>query len=167
MENIIQTNQAYNYKTLIQNIQELKEAYPFLEIGTFGRSVIGKDLPYIRIGRGEREIMYHAGMHANEWICSVLLMKFIENFCKAYIKNEDIYNKNAQELYKNTSLYILPMMNPDGIDLVTKKLDKASKEYKHYKEISNNFANIPFPEGWKSNFNGVDFKNYQPICKVL
>ncbi len=162
--NIVPTNIAYNYQILMQNIQSLKKAYPFLEVGIIGKSVLEKDLPYIRIGTGKHEVMYHAGIHANEWICCILLMKFVENFCKAYVKNEVIYDKSAQELFNTTSLYILPMMNPDGIDLVTKTLNKDSKEYKHYMEISNSFPDIPFPDGWKANFNGVDLKNYQPVC---
>ena len=47
-------------------------------------------------------------------------------------------------------------MNPDGIDLVTGRVDTNSKEYKKYLKISESFPNIPFPSGWKANANGVD-----------
>ena len=165
--NIVPTNQVYYYKLLMQNIQNLKDVYPFLEVGNIGYSVLGKQLPYIRIGIGNKKIMYNAGIHANEWITSVLLMKFIENFCKSYIINGSIYGKNTKNLFNKVSLYILPMLNPDGIDLVTDRIDKNSSIFNNYLSISNNFPAIPFPSGWKANFNGVDFKNYQPFCKVL
>ena len=100
--------------------------------------------------------MYNAGMHANEYICCILLMKFVENFCQSYVLNSRIFGQNARELFNNVSLYILPMMNPDGIDLVTGRVDTNSKEYKKYLEISESFPNIPFPSGWKANANGVD-----------
>lgn len=154
--NIVPTNEAYYYELLMQNIQSLKIAYPFLQIGNIGYSVLGKQLPYIRIGIGSKKIMYNAGMHANEWINCVLLMKFVENFCKSYVMNGSIYGKNAQSLFNNVSLYILPMMNPDGIDLVNDRVDKNSSIYNNYLSISNNFPSIPFPDGWKANFNGVD-----------
>lgn len=167
MIKIVPTNQKYHYDLMKQNIRELKRAYPFLEIKTSGRSVLGKPIPYIKIGTGKKQILYHASIHANEWITSVLLMKFIENFCKAYIFNQNIQGYSAQRLFQNISLYIIPMVNPDGVDLVTGNIDKKSKIYQNYQEIASRFPTIPFPDGWKANFNGVDLKIYQSICKVL
>ena len=156
MIQIVPTNQKYHYDLMKQNIRELKRAYPFLEIKTAGRSVLGKTIPYIKIGTGKKQILYHASIHANEWITSVLLMKFIENFCKAYIFNQNIQGYSAQRLFQNISLYIIPMVNPDGVDLVTGNIDKKSKIYQNYQEIASRFPTIPFPDGWKANFNGVD-----------
>lgn len=83
-------------------------------------------------------------------------MKFIENFCKAFNINRDIYGQNAQDLYKQVSLYIVPMINPDGIDLVNGRVGEDSDIYRNYLFIANNFPNISFQNGWKANFNGVD-----------
>ena len=69
---IVPINQNYSYEKLKQNMNELKRAYPFLEMGRIGYSVLGKEIPYIRIGKGTKEVLYHAGIHANEWITSVL-----------------------------------------------------------------------------------------------
>ena len=164
---IIPINQQYGYDLMKQNINELKRAYPFLEIRTAGYSVLGKPIPYIKIGNGTKQVLYHASIHANEWITSVLLMKFIENFCKAYIFNQTLQGYSVRELFKNISLYIIPMVNPDGVDLVTGNVDIESEIYKNYETIAHGFITIPFQNGWKANFNGVDLKNYQPVCKVL
>ena len=153
---IVPINQNYSYEKLKQNMNELKRAYPFLEMGRIGYSVLGKEIPYIRIGKWTKEVLYHAGIHANEWITSILLMKFIEEFCNAYIFNERIYGVNAQYLFENVSLYIVPMVNPDGIDLVTGNVEKNSSIYQNYLDISREFPNVSFPDGWKANFNGVD-----------
>lgn len=157
---IVPTNQRYHYDLMKQNIRELKRAYPFLKIKTAGYSVLGKPIPYIKIGNGTKKILYHASIHANEWITSVLLMKFIENFCKAYIFNQTLQEYSVRELFQNISLYIIPMVNPDGVDLVTGNVDRKSEIYKNYETIAYEFATIPFPEGWKANFNGVDLKRY-------
>lgn len=153
---IVPTNQAYSYGEMRHNIDELKRAYPFLEIGNIGYSVLGKEIPYIRVGKGTKEILYHASIHANEWITSVLLMKFIENFCKAYIFQQNLQGYSTKELFEQVSLYIIPMVNPDGVDLVTGNVEKNSSVYRNYMAISKNFPQIPFPDGWKANFNGVD-----------
>ena len=164
---IVPTKQKYSYEIMKHNINELKIAYPFLETGNIGYSVLGKEIPYIRIGNGGKEVLYHASIHANEWITSVVLMKFVENFCRAYIFNSNIFGYPAQILFNHVSLYVVPMLNPDGVDLVTGHIDKNTSIYRNYEIISQNFPTIPFPDGWKANFNGVDFKNYQPFYKVL
>ena len=157
---IVPTNQKYGYELLRQNINELKRAYPFLEVKTAGYSVLGKQIPYIKIGNGTKEILYHASIHANEWITSVVLMKFIENFCSAYIFQQNLYGYSVQKLFQKVSLYVIPMVNPDGVDLVTGNIDKKSSVYQNYEDIAYRFTTIPFPDGWKANFNGVRFTNF-------
>lgn len=166
-EDVVPTNMAYTYELMQMNIKTLKKVYPFLVVGNIGKSVLEKSIPYIKIGNGNKEVMYLASIHANEWITAVLLMKFIENFCRAFVQNSNIYEHNARDVFSQVSIYIVPMVNPDGVDLVTGAINKNSQEYRNFKKISNNFPEIPFPDGWKANANGVDLKNYQPIYKVL
>lgn len=153
---IVPTDRKYPYRLMMRNINELIKTYPFLKLGSIGYSVLGKNIPYIQIGNGEKHILYHASIHANEWITSVLLMKFIENFCIAYSAKQNIYGYSAEELFNRVSLYIVPMVNPDGVDLVTGAVNPNSIIYQNYRNIAYGFATIPFPDGWKANFNGVD-----------
>jgi len=152
----VPTNVNYNYHILKNNLESLQKTYPFLEIGVIGYSVLGKEIPFVKIGNGSKKILYQGGIHANEWITSVLLMKFIENFSRAYLTDSTIYGYDAKKLCKQVTLYIIPMMNPDGIDLVTGNVDRNSNIYKNYVSIARNFPQIQFSTGWKANFNGVD-----------
>lgn len=156
INDIVQTNISYTYNTMINDIRELKNRYPFLETGNIGYTVLGRPIPYVRIGTGEKEVMYSASFHANEWITTVVLMKFIEDFCKAYETNSNIFNYNARNIFNMTSIYIIPMVNPDGVDLVTGAIDTNSSIYQNYQYLARNYPEIPFPLGWKANFNGVD-----------
>ena len=69
--------EGYTYNKLQMDIQKLKQTYPFLEIGNIGYSVLGRTIPYIRIGSGQKEVFYNASFHANEWITTPVLMRFI------------------------------------------------------------------------------------------
>lgn len=61
---IIPTNISYSYEILKINLNTLKELYPFIEISTMGKSVLGNDLPVIKIGTGQNEVFYSASFHA-------------------------------------------------------------------------------------------------------
>ena len=153
---IVNTNENYSYTKLQEDIRRLKLRYPFIQIENIGQSVLGKQIQSLRIGSGRNEVMYSSSIHANEWITSLVLMKFVEDFCEAYTKNSEIFDHSAKEIFENSSIYIIPMLNPDGVDLVTGNVREGTEEYNHYKQIANNFPNISFPNGWKANYNGVD-----------
>ena len=81
-------------------------------------SVLGNEIPVVKIGRGSKEVFYSASFHANEWITTPVLMKFLADFCYCYVNNLNIFGYNARTLYNSCTIYIMPMVNPDGIDLI-------------------------------------------------
>lgn len=153
---IVPTNVNYGYFLMRQNLSTLNRTYPFLNIQTVGNSVSGKNIYVVKLGRGPKKVFYSASFHANEWITSVLLMKFIEDYCIAYNNNSNLYGYSIRNLFNTVSIYIMPMVNPDGVDLVTGFLSPTSFGYLNAQNIANQFPDIPFPSGWKSNINGVD-----------
>lgn len=154
--NIIPTDISYSYSILQMNINSLKTIFPFIETGSIGNSILGNSIPYIRIGNGPKEIFYNGSFHANEWITTPVLMKFIEQYLTAYVNNYTIFGYNARNLFNSVSLYIIPMVNPDGVNLVTGEYRPGSTQYLIAQSIARNYPTIPFPSGWKANINGID-----------
>lgn len=122
---------------------------------------MGKDIYAISMGCGERKVMVNGAHHANEWITTILLLKFLENYCLAYKNGGSIFGENVESLWKRKTISIVPLVNPDGVDLVCGGIDKNSKYYKKAMEIGLSFPHIPFPSGWKANIEGCDLNlNY-------
>ena len=148
--NIVPTNTPYNSLILKKNITSLQNSYKFLSIDTIGKSVLNNEIYAIRLGNGPNNIFYSGSFHANEWITSVLLMHFVEEYCNAYASNSSILGYSISKLFNSTSIYIVPMVNPDGVDLVTGNISKTSSAFLTARNISNNFSDIPFPSRLES-----------------
>lgn len=126
-EIIVPTNVPYTSSLLRQNINNLMNTFSFLNVQIVGLSVLGKPIHVIKLGIGNNKVFYSASIHANEWITSVLLMKFVEDYCKSYVSNANLYNHSVRDLFNSSSIYIMPMVNPDGVDLIF--TDILTKKY--------------------------------------
>ena len=153
--NIVPTDKSYTYDLLTQNLFTLNRVFPFLNIQVVGSSVLGKKLYVVKLGTGSKKVFYSASFHANEWITSVVMMKFIEDYCNAYVNDLNLYDYNIKTLFNTVSIYIMPMVNPDGVDLVTGNIPKTSNSFIYTKNISKNFPDIPFPNRMESKYSSV------------
>lgn len=142
---IVSTNVPYNSNILRQNLSLLLRTYPFLNVQTVGNSVLSQPIYVIKLGRGPKKVFYSASIHANEWITTPVLMKFIEDYCVSYVRQSTLYGYSVHSLFNSTSIYIMPMVNPDGVDLVTGNLEVSSPSYQKALHIANQFSSIPFP----------------------
>ncbi len=156
---VVFTDIDTTYGIMERQIQGLKARYPFLEVGTIGKSVMGKNLYYIRLGQGSNELSFNASHHSNESIGTPLLMKFIENFSKAYSEGRSILGYNLSEIFNRDSIYIIPMVNPDAVDLVAYWPNYTDPAYTRAAQL--NKTGRPLPSVWKANIRGVDINlNY-------
>lgn len=156
---VVTLDVAPTYEIVQRQIEGLKARYPFLETGSIGKSVMGRELYYVRLGRGSREVSYNASHHANESITTPVLMKFIENYAKAYAAGSSIQGYNIRELFDLTSIYIIPLVNPDGVDLVAYWPDYDDPAFTNAARL--NTTGLPLPSVWKANIRGVDLNlNY-------
>ena len=155
---VVYTDIDYTYDVLELNIRGLKARYPFLEVGVAGYSLLGKNLYLIRIGGGKNEVFYNAAHHALEWITTPVLMKFIEDFASTYVNGEDLsWGYDPQRIWKGSTIYIMPMVNPDGVDIV---LNGISRDNPYYNDLIKwNGGNMDFGNTWQANSRGVDLNH--------
>ena len=158
---VVPTNIAYCSALVSYCVRGLAARYPFIGTGEIGRSVMGRPLWRMNLGSGENRVLYNAGFHANEWICVPLLLKFVEELAAAFAAGGRIFSVSAAELMDYASLYLIPAVNPDGIDLVTGEL-QSGEYYAAARRIGANYPQFSFPDGWKANIAGTDLNLQYP-----
>ncbi|MFA6941789.1 MAG: M14 family metallopeptidase [Clostridiaceae bacterium] len=154
---IVQTDIDYTYNILKRNILSLKTLYPFITIGSIGKSVLGRELYFIKLGQGKSNVFYNGAHHSLEWITSPLLMKFAENFLRAYTLKQFILDYDVSEIWRNSTIYIIPMVNPDGVELVLNGLSPTNPYYNAL--IRWNNSSKDFSKTWSANNRGVDLNH--------
>ena len=158
---LIPTELPFRYELLSLCLEGLKARYPFLTVRAFGETAYGRKLWQISVGLGPRRALYNAAHHANEWITVPLLLKFLEQYARAISENGRIFGFSAQALYQRSTLTLVPMVDPDGVDLVTGGLREGDPGWAEARRLAENYPQIPFPAGWKANLRGVDLNlNY-------
>lgn len=156
---VVIPREGYGFDEMLSDLDALQKTYPFIQVGFIGTTVIGHSIPVVRIGRGKKEVHYNGSFHANEWITTLLLMKFIEVYAKAYSSGENIGSFNIQSLFDDTTLLIVPMVNPDGVQLVHGKINKSTEVYADAVKINRGSQDF---SGWKANIRGVDLNDQFP-----
>jgi g-D-glutamyl-meso-diaminopimelate peptidase len=162
---VVDTNIDYTYDILDNDLRGLKARYPFITIGSAGRSVLGRELYYVKLGTGPNQVFYNGSHHSLEWITTPLLTKFIENFSKSYVAGTNIKGYNPMNIWNRSSIYIMPMVNPDGVDLVLNGL--SSDNPFHNDLIRWNNGSADFSRTWQANTRGVDLNhNYNALWNL-
>ena len=145
-----------------QIILQIVENYPFCRTEVIGTTAFQRPLRALVIGNGPRKVLYTAAHHANEWITSLVLLKFAEEFAEAIATGGEIFDRDAKALAESATIYMVPMVDPDGVDLVVGAIQPGDIQYDLALRLAQDYPNIPFPEGWKANLLGVDLNLQYP-----
>ena len=159
---IVKTDMPMTWALSEQTIEELIKAYPFIRSEVLTRTPFGRTVRTLVLGEGPRQVLFTAAHHANEWITAPVLLKFAEDLAQAMATGGKIWGVNAATIRKQVTVHLVPMVNPDGVDLVTGAIAPGAPQYDRALALSQNYPSIPFPEGWKANLNGVDLNLQYP-----
>lgn len=145
-----------------QFMDQLLEAYPFIRRQTLTETAFGRPVRALIIGDGPRQVLFTAAHHANEWLTATVLLKFAEDLARAIASGGKIWGVPAENIRRLVTVHLVPMVNPDGVDLVTGAIQPGTEEYDLALSLSRNYPGIPFPQGWKANLMGVDLNLQYP-----
>lgn len=138
-----------------------RERYPFLGFETLGQSVLGRSIPMVTLGQGKKTFVYIGTHHAMEWITSVLLLRFINEYAEGYKDGRRIYNVHLPYLYKERRIVVIPMLNPDGVSYVHEGVSESNPLYARLKSMN---PQHPDYSRWQANARGVDLNHNYDAC---
>ncbi len=144
----------YFYENLMTDLAALGERYPFLTVSSLGKSLVGRELPLVSVGRGAKSVLYVGTHHGMEWITTILLMRYLKEYCRAIEEKTVLFGLPAEALYDSRTVYVVPMLNPDGVELQGKGEDPENPLTERLMAMSGgDFSH------WQANGRGVDLNH--------
>ncbi|MBD3167644.1 DUF2817 domain-containing protein, partial [bacterium] len=108
----------HTFEELEDTLQTIADAYPEItNLFSVGQSIQGRDLWMMEISNNvnleedEPELLYISTMHGDEVVGMENCLRFIDKLTSEYPTDPQVTN-----LVDNTHLYIMPLMNPDGME---------------------------------------------------
>jgi hypothetical protein len=118
---LFDTHKNFREATLTQRRFKQKDILPLIEkrknndlykVESVGQSFEGRDIQMLKIGNGAKKVLLWTQMHGDE-PTSTMASFDIFNFFEA--KN-DGFDELRKTILDNTTLYFVPMLNPDGAE---------------------------------------------------
>ena len=116
---IVKTDIPQTSKICSETIDQLVAAYPSCRSQVLTYTAFGRPVKTLVVGSGERNVLFTAAHHANEWITTPLLLKFGEELAQAIESGGKIWGVEGKTIGDLVTVHMVPMVDPDGVDLVT------------------------------------------------
>lgn len=155
----VNSAQTYSYDQMISDAKALSEKYSDIIITeSIGESVEGRELLLIKLGKGEKKIVLAGTHHAREYISSAYLLRSVDEYARCYAANKPFGDYDIKTLLDQVTIYIVPMVNPDGVNLVQNGVEavKSPETVKSMRMMKDSYNE------WKANINGVDLNRQYP-----
>lgn len=153
---IVDYKTPYTSERVSRNIEDFCNSYPDLITSeSIGKSTCGTDIMLVKFGKGAKKAIICGGIHSREDITVNFVMRCIEDYADTYYSATGKYGSfNLKKLLDEWTLYIVPAMNPDGLDIANAGMkplwtdeeltEKEMFDYKNTATGVNLNRNFPF-----------------------
>lgn len=102
----------------IQPIMDYLKESTKVEVKVLGQSFEQRDIHLIKLGKGEINILAWTQMHGDEPTATSAVFDLINALC---FDHNELPNTNLDDWEQYFSIYIIPMLNPDGAQRTTRQ----------------------------------------------
>ena len=140
-----------DYCLMMKYIDILCDRYKFLTMNYIGESILGRGIPMLTLGNGKKQVVYVSTFSGNEHVCASALLRFVNEYCEVKKSRGRIYNYSIDYLFATRQICVIPMLNPDGVDICINGVadDNVLKERLLTMNCGPRFAD------WRANGRGV------------
>lgn len=142
---------------------ELKNEYPFLVCHSVGKSVCGRDITAYSLGNYKNIVLFAGGFHAQEWLTSLILLRFLEKVCESLKTERKLSGVDIKSAFMTKGITIVPCVNPDGVEIALHGAESAGDFSGFVSDVSK--GNL---SEWNANARGVDINhNFDAGWQIL
>jgi len=116
-------HERYEEKTITQRRFKQTDILPLLEklsdgfeVTPVGKSIQGRTIQMVKTGNGPVKVLLWSQMHGDEPTATMALMDIFNFF-----QGKDALDDIRKEILDNTTLYFIPMLNPDGAQVYERR----------------------------------------------
>ncbi len=153
MESIIKEKEP-DYNQIRNILNKISVKYPFAALGSLGKTVYGREISYLRIGRAGSYVLYVGGVHGSERLTALLLLQFAQNLCEALQNGGKIAGVEVARAMYGRGLIIVPLLNPDGYEISLKGAAGCGQFAPRIRRLCGGHFDT-----WNANLRGVDLNH--------
>ncbi len=109
------TKRRFKHADIVPLIEKLKDNKLF-NVTSAGKSAEGRNIYLIKIGTGKTKIFLWSQMHGDEPTATMAIMDLFNFF-----SSDDEFNQLRNDLLEKTTIYFMPMVNPDGAQVYQRR----------------------------------------------
>lgn len=144
-------SRRYTWRSTKKEAEILAQAFEGVVcIDSAGCSVKGRDLFYLKIGKGSRNLFLVGVHHGREYIGAAYLMQEVRHLISR------MFREDTSHIFEKFTFFIMPMANPDGAQISITKGRLQGRKIKKMQLIHSGY------DTWKANANGVDLNRNYP-----
>ncbi|MCD7943363.1 MAG: hypothetical protein LUH43_00465 [Clostridia bacterium] len=146
-----------DFARLSEFMREMETMYPDLRVFSVGESIRGREILAARLGNpmAPTSTLYVGAHHGMEHITSAVLMRFINEYFQYRAEGRRMFGVGMDFIFERRAIYVVPMLNPDGVELSLHGADEKSPLYERLLKMngSGDFTH------WQANERGVDLNH--------
>ncbi len=113
----LEFNLPPTYSNLVEYLALFGKEHPCSKIFYIGKSVLGRRIPVLTLGKPGGCALFVGGTHGSEWLTVLALLRFFDEVCTKFEHREKLYGINLSTALAKRGIAVIPVLNPDGTEI--------------------------------------------------